>query len=98
MDNQQLTPTDRQLLAREVAADGFYCDENSTPHSIFCAGWNAAMEWVKQQPEQLGEDYYILAEVRLAADMAITEYGTPTARLHSIADLIDKKQLELKPS
>lgn len=43
------------------------------------------------------EDYYTLAEIRLIADAAILDYGSYGQRLHSIADLIDRKRPELKP-
>ena len=47
-DNQQLTPTDRRLLAREVAADMQYPINNyfnyHAARHAFLAGWDAAME------------------------------------------------------
>lgn len=58
-DNHQLTPTDRQLLAREVAADkridgsGYY---NERMREVFCTGWDAAMEWIRQQRNPCGEE------------------------------------------
>lgn len=33
------------LLTRDRAADNFYVAPDATPHSIFCAGWDAAMEY-----------------------------------------------------
>lgn len=56
-DDQQLTPTDRQLLAREVAADkttnptGYEAYRN-IKRQAFIAGWDAAMEYVRLEREQ----------------------------------------------
>lgn len=59
--------------------------------SAFAAGWEAAKK-------RLTEDYYTLAEVRLAADLNIVEYGSCNQRLRTIVDLIDKKRPELDPN
>ena len=48
----ELTDNERALLAREVAADrhvdssGWY---NENMREVFCTGWDAAMEYVKEQ-------------------------------------------------
>lgn len=59
----ELTDNEKQLLAREIAADkrvgggGYY---NDNMREVFVSGWNAAMEYVKQQRRQhqpqTGED------------------------------------------
>jgi len=100
---QKLTENEKQVLAREIAADKY--DQEwplrTTMGNIgregFLAGWDAALEQVKSQ-QPLTEDYYTLAEIRLAADTSIVEYGSSEARLAGIAELIDKKRPELKPS
>ena len=102
MATTELTDNERALLAREVAADDYdrqwplRTTLGNTAREGFCAGWDAAMEYVKQQ-SPLTEDYYTLAEVRLVTDMTIVEYGSCDARLAGIAELIDKKRPELKP-
>lgn len=57
-----------------------------------------AAEVDRMRNETLTEDYYTLAEVRLAADFSIVEYGSCEARLQGIANLIDKKRPELNPN
>lgn len=85
-----LSEVEKQQLTREAAADKWIRDSDPCPpREAFLAGWDAA---------RLTEDYYTLAEVRLRADLTITEYGSYAARLHGIADLIDKKRPELKPT
>lgn len=60
----ELTDNERQLLAREIAADkrvgggGYY---NDNMREVFVSGWNAAMEYVevqqrRQRQPQTGED------------------------------------------
>lgn len=44
-----LTPADRQLLAREVALDKFSGRYNHGRREDWRAGWDAALEWVKGQ-------------------------------------------------
>lgn len=56
----------------------------------------AEIDWMRSGT--LTEDYYTLAEVRLAADLSIVEYGSCNQRLQTIVDLIDKKRPELKPT
>src|SRR5690242_16599991 len=100
---QELTESEKQVLAREIAADKY--DQawplRTTTGNIgregFLGGWDAAMEQVKSQ-QLLTEDYYTLAEIRLTADTGIIEYGSNEARLAGIAELIDKKRPELKPN
>lgn len=48
--------------------------------------------------EVLTEDYYTLAEIRLAVDLDILEYGSCNQRLTAIRHLIDRKRPELKPN
>lgn len=48
--------------------------------------------------ETLTDDYLTLAEIRLAVDLRIVEYGNYEARLTSIRDLIDRKRPELNPT
>jgi len=57
----------------------------------------AALEKGEATRERLTEDYYTLAEVRLAADIRIAEYGSLNQRLTTIAETIDRKRPELKP-
>lgn len=88
--------SDSDLTARKTAADKYDSEWplrttlGNLAREGFLAGWDAALE----RPT---EDYYTLAEVRLAVDLSITEYGSADARLQGIADLIDKKRPELKP-
>lgn len=48
----ELTDNEKQLLAREIAADkrvgagGYY---NDNMRQVFVSGWNAAMEYVEKQ-------------------------------------------------
>lgn len=44
-----LSDNERQLLAREIAADKECSYRDNVYRGAFVSGWNAAMEYVKQQ-------------------------------------------------
>ena len=58
MTTTELTDNEKALLAREVAADrhidgsGWY---NENARDVFISGWNAAMEYVKEQQSAKAE-------------------------------------------
>lgn len=51
---QQLTPTDHALLGREAAADSYraggYVYDPVQIRRAFSDGWDAAVEWMKENP------------------------------------------------
>lgn len=55
MASKELSDNERQLLAREIAADrrvgggGYY---NDSMREVFVSGWNAAMEWIEKERER----------------------------------------------